>query len=70
MERAARPLTTRDTVLLITHAAGDQVAGRTVMQKLAYFTGLGLHTALPRWATAPTTTGPTPARWRTPSATR
>lgn len=30
----ARPLTTRDTILLITHAAGDQVAGRTVMQKL------------------------------------
>jgi uncharacterized protein YwgA len=39
-------MTTRDTVLLITHAAGDQVAGRTVMQKLAYFTGLGLQTAL------------------------
>lgn len=46
MERAARPLTTRDTVLLITHAAGDQVAGRTVMQKLAYFIGLGLRLAL------------------------
>ena len=46
MERAARPVTTRDTVLLITHAAGDRIAGRTVMQKLAYFCGLGLNTAL------------------------
>jgi uncharacterized protein YwgA len=36
-----RPVTTRDTVLLIVHAAGDIVAGRTVMQKLAYFAGLG-----------------------------
>lgn len=46
MDRAARPLTTRDTVLLITHAAGDTVGGRTTMQKLAYFTGLGLNTGL------------------------
>jgi uncharacterized protein YwgA len=46
VERAARPLTTRDTVLLITHAAGDSVAGRTVMQKLAYFCGLGLNVGL------------------------
>lgn len=46
MERAARTLTTRDTILLITHAAGDRVGGRTIMQKLAYFTGLGLNTAL------------------------
>jgi uncharacterized protein YwgA len=46
VDRAARPLTTRDTVLLITHAAGDQVAGRTIMQKLAYFTGLGLQARL------------------------
>jgi uncharacterized protein YwgA len=46
VERAARTLTTRDTILLITHAAGDRVGGRTIMQKLAYFTGLGLNTAL------------------------
>lgn len=46
MERSARPVTTRDTILLIAHAAGDQVAGRTVMQKLAYFTALGLNTRL------------------------
>jgi uncharacterized protein YwgA len=46
VERAARPLTTRDTVLLISHAAGDRVVGRTVMQKLAYFSGLFLGTAL------------------------
>lgn len=46
MERVARPLTTRDTILLITHAAGDQVGGRTVMQKLAYFTSLGLNTRM------------------------
>lgn len=46
MERVARPLTTRDTVLLITHAAGDTVGGRTIMQKLAYFSGLGLNTGL------------------------
>ena len=46
MERVARPLTTRDTILLITHAAGDQVGGRTIMQKLAYFTSLGLNTRM------------------------
>ena len=46
MYRSARPLTTRDMILLITHAAGDQVGGRTVMQKLAYFTALGLNTRL------------------------
>ena len=46
MERSARSLTTRDTILLITHAAGDQVGGRTVMQKLAYFTALGLNARL------------------------
>jgi uncharacterized protein YwgA len=46
VERPARPLTTRDTVLLITHAAGDEVGGRTVMQKLAYFSGLGLNAHL------------------------
>ena len=39
-------MTTRDTILLITHAAGDRVGGRTIMQKLAYFTGLGLNTGL------------------------
>ena len=46
MDSPQRPLTTRDTVLLITHAAGDEVVGRTVMQKLAYFSGLGLNTSL------------------------
>lgn len=46
MERAARTLTTRDMILLITHAAGDRVGGRTIMQKLAYFTSLGLNTGL------------------------
>jgi uncharacterized protein YwgA len=35
-------LTTRDTVLLIVRAAGDSVQGRTVMQKLSYFSGLEL----------------------------
>jgi uncharacterized protein YwgA len=34
-------VTTRDKVLLITHAAGGTVPGRTIMQKLAYFAGLG-----------------------------
>lgn len=33
-------------MLLIAHAAGDEVAGRTVMQKLAYFSGLGLNASL------------------------
>ena len=46
MEPTERRLTTRDTVLLIIHAADDQVAGRTVLQKLAYFSGLGLGTGL------------------------
>jgi uncharacterized protein YwgA len=46
VERVARTLTTRDTILLIAHAAGDRVGGRTVMQKLAYFTGLNLNTGL------------------------
>jgi uncharacterized protein YwgA len=42
VERTTRPLTTRDTVLLIVHAAGGHVGGRTVLQKLAYFCGLHL----------------------------
>ena len=46
MERASRPVTTRDIALLIVHAAGDQVSGRTVMQKLAYFASLRLKAAL------------------------
>ncbi len=46
MERSARPLTTRDTILLITHANDDEVGGRTVMQKLAYFTALALNVHL------------------------
>jgi len=46
VERAERTLTTRDTVLLITRAAGKRIAGRTVMQKLAYFAGLALNTDL------------------------
>lgn len=46
MDSAQRALTTRDTVLLIAHAAGDEVVGRTVMQKLAYFSGLGLNASL------------------------
>jgi uncharacterized protein YwgA len=46
VDRAAKPLTTRDTLLLITHAAGDEVEGRTVMQKLAYFCGLELGAGL------------------------
>ena len=46
MERAAKPLTTRDTVLLIVHAADGEVGGRTVMQKLAYFSGLELGAGL------------------------
>lgn len=44
MHHIARALTTRDTLLLIVHAANDEVAGRTVMQKLAYFCGLELGT--------------------------
>jgi uncharacterized protein YwgA len=46
VERAAKPLSTRDTVLLISHAVGDEVGGRTLMQKLAYFSGLELGVAL------------------------
>jgi uncharacterized protein YwgA len=42
VENPARRLTTRETVLLITDAADGSVEGRTVMQKLAYFSGLGL----------------------------
>lgn len=42
MEHPAKPLTTRDTVLLISHAVGGEVGGRTLMQKLAYFSGLEL----------------------------
>jgi uncharacterized protein YwgA len=42
VERTAKPLTTRDTVLLISEAVGDEVGGRTLMQKLAYFSGLEL----------------------------
>jgi uncharacterized protein YwgA len=41
-----RSLSTRDTVLLIIHACGDRVEGRTVLQKLAYFASLALHTGL------------------------
>lgn len=50
MERAAKALTTRDTLLLITHAAGDVVDGRTVMQKLAYFCSLELGASLGHYA--------------------
>jgi len=46
VENPARRLTTRETVLLIVAAAGERVEGRTVMQKLAYFSGLGLGTVL------------------------
>src|SRR5688572_30137640 len=46
MPQAARPLTTRDTLLLIVHASSDEVSGRTVMQKLAYFCGLELGAGL------------------------
>lgn len=46
MERNRKPLTTRDIVLLITHASDDEVGGRTVMQKLAYFTSLNLKSNL------------------------
>lgn len=45
MERTSEGLTTRDTLLLITHAAGDEVRGRTAMQKLAYFSALDLGAA-------------------------
>jgi len=46
MEHAERPITTRETVLLIADAVGDPVPGRTVMQKLAYFASIGLGTTL------------------------
>lgn len=46
MDRASKPLTTRETVLLIVHAADGEVGGRTVMQKLAYFCGLELGSSL------------------------
>lgn len=46
MEAAERGLTTRDTVLLIADAVGDPVRGRTIMQKLAYFSSIGLGSAL------------------------
>lgn len=46
VDRPPRSLTIRETVLLITHASGDTVAGRTIMQKLAYFTGLRLSTGM------------------------
>lgn len=45
MERTGRRLTTRETVLLLVAAAGGEVEGRTVMQKLAYFSGLELGAA-------------------------
>jgi uncharacterized protein YwgA len=46
VERAGKPLSTRDTVLLIALAVGEDVRGRTLMQKLAYFSGLELGVAL------------------------
>lgn len=46
MAPAERDLTTRETVLLITDAAGGVVGGRTAMQKLAYFSSIGLGTTL------------------------
>lgn len=46
MERAEVDLTARDALLLITDAAGGQIEGRTVMQKLAYFTSIQLGTTL------------------------
>lgn len=46
METAERGLTTRDTVLLIAEAVGGPIRGRTVMQKLAYFSSIGLGSAL------------------------
>jgi uncharacterized protein YwgA len=42
VESTERPLTTRDTVLLISDAVGGTVGGRTVMQKLAYFSSIFL----------------------------
>lgn len=46
MAGARTGLTTRDTVLLIVAANGGEVEGRTRMQKLAYFAGLGLRASL------------------------
>lgn len=46
MESTERGLTTRDMVLLIADAVGGTVAGRTVMQKLAYFSSINLGSAL------------------------
>jgi uncharacterized protein YwgA len=42
MEHPVRPLTTREAILLIVHANGNRVTGRTVLQKLAYFSSLSL----------------------------
>jgi uncharacterized protein YwgA len=46
MGRSEERLTTREVVLLIVAAAGGTVEGRTVMQKLAYFSGLALDRSL------------------------
>ena len=46
MESTRRGLTTRDMVLLIADAVGGTVAGRTVMQKLAYFSSINLGSTL------------------------
>jgi uncharacterized protein YwgA len=46
VEAAERGLTTRDTVLLIADAVGDPVRGRTILQKLAYFSSIDLGSAL------------------------
>ena len=46
MAPAERHVTTRDTVLLIAEAVGGKVGGRTVMQKLAYFSSIELGSAL------------------------
>lgn len=46
MESAKRGVTTRDMVLLIADAAGGTVGGRTVMQKLAYFSSISLGSTL------------------------
>lgn len=46
MESTERALTTRDMVLLIADAVGGTVAGRTVIQKLAYFSSINLGSTL------------------------
>lgn len=46
MDRPSKPLSTRDTVLLIALAVGGEVGGRTLMQKLAYFSAHELGMAL------------------------